>query len=267
MIQFDTETGRLRLGGLHLDALLRGLDSPFGPDPSELDAAAVQALDAAWTELVAAQVVEPSGVPAPAIESWAAVLVQPWAVVQVQAIGPAGSEAHQVWIAPGLGIAAAQVADGWYDLIPVTPEGVPAALVRLGRLGPRGHVDERSHRLPEAVFDGLFDDTGAAGAAALAAALDPAWPSVGRQVRAGDWRIVQFHTAWAPGLFPTPEQAEEAGRALMVLDTTAGCLSIVPGDPVDLHAVTPTDLWEILIGMTLPPDSLTEGSSPPRLLG
>lgn len=267
MLRFEPDAGRLRLGGHHLEALLRGLQSPFATDPSELDEAAVQTLDAAWQELIEAQVVDTAGQPADVIEDWATALLRPWLVVQLEAIGPAGSEAHQLWVGPGSGLVAAQVGDGWYDLIPVSPTGVPAALARLCRLGPRDPLTERSHRVGEEVFSRLFDEAGPTGAGALAAALDPAWPSIADRLRAGDWRIVQLHTGWAPGLFPTPEQADAAGQALMFLDTTAGCLTIVPGDPVDLQAVTPTDLWDILIGITLPPASLADGGAPPRLLG
>lgn len=256
MIRLDTEGGGVRLGGHHLDALLRGLGSPFAADPAELDADAGVALDRAWVELVAANVVDPAGRPTAAVAGWCEALVAPWLVAQVQVIGPVGSEAHQVWTGPDRGVAAAHVGDGWYDLIPIAAAGIPATLVRLARLGPRLHPAHAVIGVPNEVLTGLIDEDGPSGQDGLAAVLERTWPAVATQVRDENWRIVQIETAWAPELFAGMEQADAAGRALMVLDTIEGYLTIVPGEATEVQSITPTDLWEILIGMTLPPADL-----------
>lgn len=258
MLTVDFAAGTLRLGGHHLDALLRGLSSPFGPDPATLDPAASVVLDQAWDELLDAGVIGPQGQPAEAFEARFSALVVPWLTVQLDIFGPVGSDAHRVWVGPTAGCAAAHVSDGWYDLLPVAPAGVPAALARLGRLGPRDHAVGEGKAIPTQALDELYTP---GGAAALADALS-GWPEIAAQIRVANWRILQVETAWAPGLFATSSEAKAANMALLLVDTTAGCLGLEPaGAEVGLTALSPTDVWQVLIGMTQPPSALVLGPS------
>ncbi|MGV8907374.1 MAG: hypothetical protein ACOH1Y_00185 [Propionicimonas sp.] len=253
MLKVDLAAGAIRLGGHHLDALLRGLGSPFAPDPATLDPAANGVLDQAWGELVDSGAVTSLGQPAEVFERRFAPLVAPWLMVQLDLFGPAGSDAHRLWVGPAEACAAAHVSDGWYDLLPVAPAGVPSALARLGRLGPRDHTDRESQKIPGQVLDDLFAPDGAV---ALADAL-PGWPQIAAQIRESNWRILRVETAWAPGLFGSVGEAEAANMALLVLDTIAGYLSLEPvHSEVRLSALSPTDVWQILIGMTAPPAAM-----------
>lgn len=254
MLTVDFEAGTLRLGGHHLDALLRGLGSPFGPDPATLDPTAGVVLDQAWNELLDAGVISSQGQPAEAFEARFSALVGPWLTVQLDIFGPVGSDAHRAWVGPTAGCAAAHVSDGWYDLLPVAPAGVAAALARLGRLGPRGQATGEGGVIPTQALDELYAP---GGAASLADALS-GWSEIAAQIRAMNWRILQLETAWAPGLFAASSDAEAANMALLLLDTTAGYLGLEPeGAEVRLTALTPTDVWQILIGMTQPPAALS----------
>lgn len=255
MIRFDAEDGALRLGGDHLEALLLGLRSPSAPDPAGIGAEEREELERAWADLIAAGVVDPNGQPAETLAPRCEALRTPWLAVQLNTIGPAGTETHQLWTQASLGVAAGHIGEGWYDLIPITPEGIPAALFRLGRLGTRGHPAPADIAVPSTVFTGLFED-GHAQADQLAGALEPTWPDAAEQVRGENWRILQVDTAWAPALFGDPGRAQAVSQALLVLDTMVGYFAIVPGEPTSVRAITPTDLWEILIGITLPPDDL-----------
>lgn len=260
MMLVELDTGRLRLGGHHLEALLRGLGSPFAPADAERDADATAVLDAAWTELVDAGVVTTAGQPAEAFAGSFATLAAPWLAVQVGLVGSAGENAHQVWAGPTQGGAAAHVRDGWYDLIPVGPGGVPAAVVRLGSLGPRPHVADGEARVAADVLDTFVSarDVGPDGVATsrFLSHLDR-WPAVAAAVRAGDWRIVHVSADWAPGLFAEAEQADAAARSLLLLDTPGGILLLVPGaEDVALQAASPTDVWQLLASITRPPADL-----------
>jgi hypothetical protein len=258
MLSADLTAGALRLGGHHLDALLRGLGSPFAPGPANLDHAAVGILDRAWEELIESGVVNSRGEPAEVFERRFAPLVAPLLTVQLDIFGPMGSDAHRVWVGPVEGCAAAHLSDGWYDLLPIAAAGVPAALARLGRLGPRGRAAGEPQTIPNQVLDGLY---GPDGATALADAL-VGWPRIASQIRDSNWRILQVETAWAPGLFATSADAAAANMALLVLDTTEGYLSLEPsGSEVGVNTLSPTDVWQILIGMTAPPGAVAMASS------
>nr|WP_300149994.1 hypothetical protein [Propionicimonas sp.] len=259
MMLVELSTGRLRLGGHHLDALLRGLGSPFAPVDAESGPAAAE-LDAAWTELVDAGVVTTAGQPAEAFAGTFATLAAPWLAVQVGLVGAGGENAHQVWAGPTQGVAAAHVRDGWYDLIPIGPGGVPAAVARLCSLGPRPRVAEGEALVAADVLDAFVSarDTGPDGAAAsrFLPRLDR-WPAVAAAVRAGDWRIVQVSADWAPGLFAGAEEAAASSMSLLLLDTPGGLLLLVPGaEDVMLQAATPTDVWQLLVSITRPPADL-----------
>lgn len=252
MMRVDLTTGELRLGGHHIDALLRGLGSPFAPADAELTADDLVELDGAWQELVAAGVVGADAAPAAGFGARLAALVVPWLVVQVRVFGAVGNEGHRLWISPAEGLAVAEVEPGWYDLIPVAPDGAAGALARLCRLGPRDHPGELVHQIPASVLAELY---GADGASGLARHL-AIWPEIAGQVLEGNWRILDIETAWYPGLYDDPADAERAAKAMLLLDTPAGLLTLEPTDAaVMVRGVIPADVWEMLISITrLPAD-------------
>ena len=272
-LEVDLAGGRLRLGGHHLDALLSGLGSPFASGSADLGD---PQLAGAWSELAEAGVVSAAGVPAAVFADGFATLVAPWLVVHAFAVGAGGETAHHLWIGPTIGLAAAHVRDGWYDLIPVAPAGTAAALVRLCSLGPRRPLAPGTSTVQPDVLDALVTGratrtpTGAASAGAvperdqatatLAEGL-ALWPEVAASVRSGDWRLVGVDTDWAPGLFADPAAAATASQALLVLDTPAGVLLLDPsGDQVAIHATSPTDVWQFLVALTRPPAGIDPAS-------
>lgn len=264
-LEVDLTTGRLRLGGHHLDALLHGLHSPFAAPAPPGDS---DELDRAWSELMDAGVVNAAGEPAAAFAESFAVLVTPWLVVQALAVGVGGQVAHQLWVGPTTGLAAAHVRDGWYDLIPLSSAATAAAVIRLCSLGPRPHPESGESTVQPDVVNAIATGAVAERDRALGSLADAlaGWPDVAAAVLTGDWRLVQVSTDWAPGLFADEWDAAAAAQALLLLDTPSGLLILDPsGEAVAIHSTSPTDVWQVVVALLRPPAAIDPASPLVRL--
>jgi len=250
------QTHNLRLDGRQLDAVMWSLGCPSGPPRDGLDPGVASELQAACSDLISRGVLREDGGPGVEFGELLGPLFAPWLIVQAAAFGPAGEEEHVVWVAPSAASAAGDLGDGRYDLISTTAAGVPAAVVRLLRLGPSAVLASGEVELPSRFLDELVTLNGVAGSA-LVKWLRP-WPAVAESVSQGDWRLVHVSTQWAPGIFPRPEQAVARSSGLLALDTPTGLITFQPGSPALATASSATDLWELLIELTSPPAEIFE---------
>jgi len=247
-VEFVPERGRLRLSLDAFEALVAG---PGG------DPAADAALEVAG--------VLADGVPHPAVEALTAPARSARCVVEVSVAGARGTTGHRVYVAPEAATALLHVDDGVVQVVADRPDGVPALLARVVRLGPRPRLADDG--APEAVAVGvaatdaagltLPDRSSVAAAADRLAAAAP-WSAYGDALRAGTWRLWTARATW-----PGPDD-EPGGRAVTVLDTPAGLTEVhgldapEPG-PVRLAPATPSTVWLALVRL-LPADDELPGA-------
>lgn len=235
---FDAAAGRLRITDAHLSALIALAQ---GVPRAELHDADVTALDAAGL----------LGAAAPEAVRLAVAGIDGAQVrLEVATRGPRGVLVHRVWVREGAATVVAQTRADLYDVLPLPPALVPAALARLLGLGPRGLVPGDPVEIDDDPVAELAggDLERAAAADAVAARAPAGWAELLADVRAGSVRWHGLGALWI-GV-----DGEPTGRRFSVLDTPHGFLEVAAaGDRTVLRPVRAGDVWVMLADL-LPAD-------------
>ncbi len=152
-----------------------------------------------------------------------------------------GDRVGHAWSGPGGALLAYPLPDGTTRTLPVAPQLLVDALVRLNDVGPRPGA-ERSQRI--VLGAGALAQALAARDAAAAGLEDPEQAAALQELLAGlreHWRVA---ARWEPA------KGALGGRVLEVLDTDGGYWLVVPDGPrVELWPASPTAVFRGLCGL------------------
>ncbi|MGH8793273.1 MAG: hypothetical protein ACRDXX_11585 [Stackebrandtia sp.] len=231
-VDFDADTGRLRLDQLDFDCLVdwaNGAENP-GPELADLREAGV----------VTDEVPHPSVVPGLQAVS------EPVCQMRIAQMDDRGKHrSGDGWLNRDAAALLLDSADGLRELVTVLPTLLPAVVARIVQLGPRPRPGVEPLGIPTAMFDGMLssdpEERRAASASMAAHAPEPPMPDVVESFVTGPWRCWSVSMAWL-----TPE-GEQASSNMQVVDTLSGlCMLDIEEQNTSLWPTTATEVWRRL---------------------